>query len=213
MKKLAILVLATSIAIPAMSQSFADKLVNQYRVGYDEAVLLGVNSYRVAILGATGAVGQELLMLLAKRHFPTSAVRLLASPRSSGRTLPYRGVNVPVSAVSDSLFDHVQIAFFSAGTDTARTWAPIALGKGAVVIDNSSAFRMDENVPLVIPEINWHVVKKENRLFPVGNCTAIILMMALAPLQQFGNLKRVVVSTYQSVSGAGAACIACMPGR
>lgn len=143
-------------------------------------------------------------MLLAKRHFPTSAVRLLASPRSSGRTLPYRGVNVPVSAVSDSLFDHVQIAFFSAGTDTAKTWAPIALGKGAVVIDNSSAFRMDENVPLVIPEINWHVVKKENRLFPVGNCTAIILMMALAPLQQFGNLKRVVVSTYQSVSGAGA---------
>jgi aspartate-semialdehyde dehydrogenase len=167
-------------------------------------MIFAVNAYRVAILGATGAVGQELLTLLAKRHFPTSAVRLLASPRSSGRTMPYRGVNVPVSAVSESLFDGVQIAFFSAGSDTAKTWAPIALEKGAVVIDNSSAFRMDENVPLVIPEINWDVVDKSHRLFPVGNCTAIILMMALAPLRKFGELKRVVVSTYQSVSGAGA---------
>lgn len=163
-----------------------------------------MNSYRVAILGATGAVGQELLALLAKRHFPTSAVRLLASPRSSGRTMPYRGVNVPVSAVNESLFDGVQIAFFSAGAETAKVWAPIALEKGAVVIDNSSAFRLDEGVPLVIPEINWNVVKESDRLFPVGNCTAIILMMALAPLQVFGKLKRVVASTYQSVSGAGA---------
>jgi len=155
-------------------------------------------------LGATGAVGQELLTLLAKRHFPTSAVRLLASPRSMGRTLPFRGVNVPVSAVSDGLFDGVQIAFLSAGAEAAKTWAPIAMAKGAVVIDNSSAFRMDEDVPLVIPEINWHAVTDRHRLFPVGNCTAIILMMAVAPLQQFGKLKRLVVSTYQSVSGAGA---------
>jgi aspartate-semialdehyde dehydrogenase len=165
---------------------------------------LGVNSYRVAILGATGAVGQEMLSLLAKRHFPTSAVRLLASPRSSGRTLPFRGVNVPVSAVAENLFDDVQIAFFSAGAETAKTWAPVALDKGAIVIDNSSAFRMEQNVPLVIPEINWDSVKPTDRLFPVGNCTAIILMMAIAPLQQYGKLKRVVVSTYQSVSGAGA---------
>ncbi len=149
-------------------------------------------------------MGQELLTLLAKRHFPTSAVRLLASPRSMGRTLPFRGVNVPVSAVSEGLFDDVQIAFLSAGAEAAKTWAPIAMGKGAVVIDNSSAFRMDEDVPLVIPEINWHAVADHHRLFPVGNCTAIILMMAVAPLQQFGKLKRLVVSTYQSVSGAGA---------
>jgi len=158
----------------------------------------------VAILGATGAVGQELLSLLARRHFPTSAVRLLASPRSSGRTLPFRGVNVPVSAVSEGLFDDVQIAFLSAGAEAARTWAPVAMAKGAVVIDNSSAFRMDQDVPLVIPEINWHVVSEGHRLFPVGNCTAIILMMAVAPLRQLGELKRLVVSTYQSVSGAGA---------
>jgi aspartate-semialdehyde dehydrogenase len=113
-------------------------------------------------------------------------------------------VNVPVSAVSESLFDDVQIAFFSAGAEAAKKWAPVALEKGAVVIDNSSAYRMDDEVPLVIPEINWSSVDKSNRLFPVGNCTAIILMMAIAPLQKFGNLKRVVVSTYQSVSGAGA---------
>ena len=158
----------------------------------------------MAILGATGAVGQELLTLLARRHFPTSAVRLLASPRSSGRTLPFRGVNVPVSAVNESLFEDVQIAFFSAGSETAKIWAPIAVAKGAVVIDNSSAFRMDEGVPLVIPEINWHVVEKSHRVFPVGNCTAIILMMAIAPLRKFGKIKRIVASTYQSVSGAGA---------
>jgi aspartate-semialdehyde dehydrogenase len=163
-----------------------------------------VNSYRVAILGATGAVGQELLTLLARRHFPTSAVRLLASPRSSGRTLPFRGVNVPVAAVSEALFDGVQIAFLSAGSEAAKIWAPIAVEKGAVVIDNSSAFRLDEGVPLVLPEINWHVVQKGHRIFPVGNCTAIILMMAIAPLRQLGKIKRIVASTYQSVSGAGA---------
>jgi len=149
-------------------------------------------------------VGQELLALLAKRHFPTSAVRLLASPRSTGRTLPFRGVNVPVSAVSEGLFDDVQIAFLSAGAEAAKTWAPIAMKKGVLVIDNSSAFRMDEDVPLVIPEINWEAVAAHHRLFPVGNCTAIILMMAVAPLRQLGKLKRLVVSTYQSVSGAGA---------
>lgn len=118
--------------------------------------------------------------------------------------MPFRGVNVPVSAVSESLFDDVQIAFMSAGAEAARTWAPIALAKGAVVIDNSSAFRMEDDVPLIVPEINWSAVAEHHRLFPVGNCTAIILMMAVAPLRQFGNLKRLVVSTYQSVSGAGA---------
>lgn len=145
-----------------------------------------------------------MLSLLAKRHFPTSAVRLLASPRSSGRTLPFRGLNLPVAAVSENLFEGVQIAFCSAGAETARTWAPVALEAGAVVIDNSSAFRMDDDVPLVIPEINWGDVRSHHRLFPVGNCTAIILMMAIAPLRKFGNLRRVVTSTYQSVSGAGA---------
>ena len=167
-----------------------------------------MSHYRVAILGATGAVGQELLQLLARRHFPVSALRLLASPRSSGRTLPFKGVNTPVSAVTASAFDGVQIAFFSAGTEAAKEWSPIALEKGAVVIDNSSAYRMDSATPLIIPEINWHHARPEHRVFPVGNCTAIIMMMALAPLKRFGRLKRVVASSYQSVSGAGARAMA-----
>src|SRR5581483_4472108 len=109
-----------------------------------------MKQYRVAILGATGAVGQEFLRLFARRQFPVSAVRLLASERSSGKLLKFKSHNVPVQAVSADAFDAVDIAFFSAGSEAARQWAPIALQKGAVVIDNSSAFRMDEGVPLVV---------------------------------------------------------------
>jgi aspartate-semialdehyde dehydrogenase len=163
-----------------------------------------VSQYKVAILGATGAVGQELMSLLAKRHFPVSAMRLLASPRSSGKSFPFRGVNVPVWAVNENSFEGVQIAFFSAGADTALQWAPVAVKNGAVVVDNSSAFRMSPDSPLVIPEINWAHVHEGHKIFPVGNCTAIILMMAIAPLRRFGKFKRLVVSTYQSASGAGA---------
>lgn len=167
-----------------------------------------MNQYRVAILGATGAVGQEFVKLLARRHFPISALRLLASPRSSGRTINFRAHEIPVQAVSESAFDDVDIAFFSASAAAARDWATVALEKGAVVIDNSSAFRMDPEVPLVIPEINWHVIRSHHRLFPVGNCTGIILMMSLAPLRKFGKIRRVVASTYQSASGAGARAMA-----
>lgn len=163
-----------------------------------------MRQYRVAILGATGAVGQEFLGLLAKRHFPLSALRLLASPRSSGRSMRYRNTMIPVQAVNEHSFDDVQIAFFAAGSEASQEWAHVALSKDAIVIDNSSAFRMDSSAPLVIPEVNWHSVRPEHRLFPVGNCTAIILMMAIAPLRKFGKLKRIVASTYQSVSGAGA---------
>ncbi len=158
----------------------------------------------MAILGATGAVGQEFLRLLARRHFPISTLRPLASPRSSGRTLQFKGSDIPVLAVAESVFDDVHIAFFSAGSAAAQEWVPVALSKGAVVIDNSSAFRMDPDVPLVIPEINWHAVRSEHRLFPVGNCTGIILMMSIAPLRKFGRIRRIVASTYQSASGAGA---------
>ncbi len=163
-----------------------------------------MQQYRVAILGATGAVGQEFLGLLSRRHFPVSALRLLASPRSSGKSMQFKNLMVPVQAVSQHSFDDVQIAFFAAGSEAALEWAPVALSKNCIVIDNSSAYRMDPNVPLVIPEINWHVVRPENKLFPVGNCTAIILMMAIAPLRKFGKIKRIIASTYQSVSGAGA---------
>lgn len=163
-----------------------------------------MSSYRVAILGATGAVGQELLRQLEFRSFPVSALRLLASPRSSGRVLSFRGREIPVTAVSANSFDDVQIAFLSAGSEASESWTPVALNKGCFVIDNSSAFRMHEDVPLVIPEVNWHHVRDHHRLFPVGNCTGIILSMALAPLRRFGKFVRVVASSYQSVSGAGA---------
>ncbi|MBA3725906.1 MAG: aspartate-semialdehyde dehydrogenase, partial [Armatimonadetes bacterium] len=116
----------------------------------------------------------------------------------------FRGVNTPVWAVNETSFDGVQIAFFSAGSEASLQWAPAAVKKGAVVVDNSSAFRMSPESPLVIPEINWQHVLPEHRIFPVGNCTAIILMMAVAPLRRFGKLKRLVISTYQSASGAGA---------
>jgi aspartate-semialdehyde dehydrogenase len=163
-----------------------------------------VHQYRVAILGATGAVGQEFLGLLQRRNFPISAVRLLASPRSMGRTFRFRNAEIPVQVVSDAAFDGVHFAFFSAGSEASQRWAPVALERGAIVIDNSSAFRMDPQVPLVIPEINWHHVTPSHRLFPVGNCTGIILMMAVGPLRKFGRIKRIVASTYQSASGAGA---------
>ncbi len=162
-----------------------------------------MTQYRVAVLGATGAVGQEFLSLLEKRHFPVSTLRLLASPRSQGRTLKFKTGMVPVQAVSESAFSDVQIAFFSAGAEAAQQWAPVALKSGAIVIDNSSAFRMDPAHPLVIPEVNWHHVRAHHRLFPVGNCTGILLCMALAPLRKFGAFRRVVVATYQSASGAG----------
>ena len=159
--------------------------------------------YRVAILGATGAVGQELLKLLAERHFPVSALRLLASPRSHGRSLVYKGKMTPVAAVSEAAFDGVQIAFLTAGSEAAMKWAPVAIEKGSLVVDNSSAWRMEQDVPLVIPEVNWHHVKGHHNYFPVGNCTAIILVMAVAPLRRFGKFRRLVVSSYQAASGSG----------
>ena len=116
---------------------------------------------RVAILGATGAVGRELLHLIEQRDFPVSSIRLLASPRSTGKTMRFRGQNLPVLAVSEQLFDSVDVAFFSAGGEAARTWAGVAQGAGALVIDNSSAFRMDPKVPLIVPEINWHRARPE----------------------------------------------------
>jgi aspartate-semialdehyde dehydrogenase len=163
-----------------------------------------VTQYRVAILGATGAVGSELLRLLDEREFPVAAIRLLASPRSQGKALSFRGDHLPVMAVSESSFEGVDIAFFSAGAEAARKWSPVAQEAGATVIDNSSAFRLEPNVPLIIPEINWHKAREEIKYYPVGNCTGIILAMTLAPLRKFGRFRRIVVSTYQSASGAGA---------
>ncbi|MEB3184896.1 MAG: aspartate-semialdehyde dehydrogenase, partial [Cyanobacteriota bacterium] len=159
---------------------------------------------KVAILGATGAVGRELLELLAERSFPVGELALLASPRSAGQTLSWQGQNHRIEAVSEAAFDGVDVLLASAGGSASREWAPLAAAAGAVVIDNSSAFRMDPQVPLVVPEVNPAAVFTHRGIIANPNCTTILLTLALAPLHARRPIKRVVVSTYQSASGAGA---------
>ena len=158
---------------------------------------------RVAVLGATGVVGREMLRTLEERDFPVDDLAALASPRSDGAHLPFRGAEVTVRAVSEEAFEGVDVALFSAGATASRTWAPIAAGRGATVIDNSSAFRMEPDVPLVIPEINGETLPGERGIVANPNCTAITALMAVAPLHRAAGLERMVVSSYQSVSGAG----------
>ncbi|NUL83394.1 MAG: aspartate-semialdehyde dehydrogenase [Armatimonadetes bacterium] len=158
---------------------------------------------RAAIVGATGAVGSELLAILEQRQFPLSDLRLLASSRSAGRVVVWKGEARTVEPLDGASFEGVDVAFFSAGAERSREYAPIAVSQGALVIDNSSAFRMDREAPLVVPEINARAMNGA-RLIANPNCTAIILCMALAPLSKLATIKRVVASTYQSASGAGA---------
>ncbi|OUL25801.1 aspartate-semialdehyde dehydrogenase [Nostoc sp. 106C] len=165
-------------------------------------------SYNVAILGATGAVGTELLELLESRNFPLSNLKLLASQRSVGRTLPFKGENLPIEAVSDRAFDDVDIVLASAGGSTSKTWAAKAVEKGAVVIDNSSAFRMKEEVPLVVPEVNPQAAAHHQGIIANPNCTTILMAVAIWPLHQVKPIQRLVVATYQSASGAGAKAMA-----
>ncbi|MCB8932844.1 MAG: aspartate-semialdehyde dehydrogenase [Fimbriimonadaceae bacterium] len=162
---------------------------------------------RVAVLGATGAVGREFPKLFEKRGFATSELLLYASERSAGAVVPFRGEDVEVRAIHDRAFEGVDVAFFSAGAARSKIYAPIATAAGALVVDNSSAFRMDPSVPLVVPEINGELLTPETRLVAVPNCSAIILLMGVAPLRRLGRLRRLVVSTYQSASGAGAAAM------
>ena len=157
----------------------------------------------VAILGATGAVGQELLALLAERAFPIKELRLLASPRSAGVAVPWQGEKLQVQAVDEAALQGVDLVLASAGGSVSRQWAPIAVQQGAIVIDNSSAFRLDPEVPLVVPEVNPAAALQHKGIIANPNST-ILLSLALAPLAAQRPLKRVVVSTYQSASGAGA---------
>ncbi|MGI0486127.1 aspartate-semialdehyde dehydrogenase [Pantanalinema rosaneae CENA516] len=161
-------------------------------------------SYRVAILGATGAVGTELLALLEQRQFPLAELKLLASPRSAGKTLTFKGEALPITAVDDHAFDQVDIVLASAGGSTSRTWAAKAVAAGAVVIDNSSAFRMDANVPLVVPEVNPQAAASHQGIIANPNCTTILMSVAIYPLHQIQPIRRIVAATYQSASGAGA---------
>lgn len=159
----------------------------------------------MAVLGASGAVGREFVRLFEQRSFPVTRLKLLASARSAGTPVPWRGGSIEIEAVAPDSFSGCDFAFFSAGASRSREWAPVAREAGATVIDNSSAFRMDPDVPLVVPEVNGSVLTARDTLVSVPNCSAIILLMAVAPLRALGEIDRLIVSTYQSASGGGAA--------
>jgi aspartate-semialdehyde dehydrogenase len=163
--------------------------------------------FNLAIVGATGAVGAELLQLLEQREFPLRGLKLLASPKSVGKVLKFKGEEIPVEAVSHEVFRGVDIALFSAGAGTSRAYARTAVSAGAIVIDNSSAFRMEADVPLVVPEINPADIQLHKGIIANPNCTTIISLMALYPLHRAFGVKRVIASSYQAVSGAGARAI------
>ncbi len=165
-------------------------------------------SYHVAIVGATGAVGAELLQVLERRNFPVTTLRALASAKSVGRSVEYRGQSVPVEELTERSFVGIDIAFFSAGGEISRRFAPVAREAGAIVIDNSSVFRMDPEVPLVIPEINGEDVKTHRGLIANPNCTTAVALMALYPLHRAFGVRRIFAASYQAVSGSGARAIA-----
>ncbi len=162
----------------------------------------------VAVVGATGAVGIEMIKTLEKRNFPVGKLTLLASARSVGKTLKFRGEEIAVKELTKNSFAGIELALFSAGGSISREYAPIAAQAGCVVIDNSSAFRMDDKVPLVVPEINGADVKWHKGIIANPNCTTAITLMALYPLHQAFNCRRIFASSYQAVSGTGAKAIA-----
>jgi aspartate-semialdehyde dehydrogenase len=157
----------------------------------------------VAIVGATGAVGQELLSVLDERDYPIHSLKLLASARSAGKAMRFLGADLRVEELCEESFRGVDLAFFSAGGHTSRRFAPIAVQSGTLVIDNSSAFRMNEDVPLVVPEVNADCLRAHSGIIANPNCSTIILVLALEPLKQAVGIDSVVVSTYQAASGAG----------
>ncbi|MBI5166571.1 MAG: aspartate-semialdehyde dehydrogenase [candidate division NC10 bacterium] len=165
--------------------------------------------YAVAITGATGAVGQTMLKILEERKFPVKGLRLLASERSQGKTLKFQGEEIKVEKLTENSFQGIDIALFSAGAARSKEFAPAAARARAVVIDNSSAFRMEPDVPLVVPEVNPHAVARfQNRgIISNPNCTTIVMVVPLKPLHDYGRIRRVVASSYQAVSGAGASAI------
>ena len=164
--------------------------------------------FDVAVVGATGAVGGTMLRVLEERGFPVSELRPLASERSAGRELDYLGQPRTVRMLTEDSFEGIDIALFSAGGSRARDFAPAAVAAGAVVIDNSSAFRMDPSVPLVVPEVNPQAIARHNGIIANPNCSTIIMNVPVWPLHQAVGVRRVVVSTYQAASGAGAAAMA-----
>ena len=165
--------------------------------------------YNVAVAGATGAVGGAMLDVLERRDFPLNQLRLLASERSVGKKLAFKGQDVEVGLLSKDAFNGIDVALFSAGASRSIEFAPPAVAAGAVVVDNSSAFRMDEDIPLVVPEVNPHAIAQyTNRgIIANPNCSTIQMMVALKPIHDRAKIKRIVVSTYQAVSGTGTKAI------
>jgi len=161
------------------------------------------DKYNIAIVGATGAVGNEMIEVLEERGFPVGDLRLFASERSAGETLPYKEEEFEVDLLGEKVFQGIDIALFSAGEKISLEFAPKAVQAGAVVIDNSSAFRMDPQVPLVIPEVNPGAVKRHQGIIANPNCSTIQMVVALKPLHDAARIRRVVVTTFQSVSGKG----------
>ncbi|MCR0266112.1 aspartate-semialdehyde dehydrogenase [[Clostridium] innocuum] len=162
-----------------------------------------MKTYKVAILGATGAVGQEMLKILMERDFPVSELHLLASARSAGKKITVAGKEYTVEETTENSFDGMDIVLGAAENDIAEKYLPIAAAKGAIVVDNSSAFRLHEDVPLIVPEVNPQAVREHHGIIANPNCATIIALVALQPLHAYANAKRMVVSTYQAVSGAG----------
>ena len=161
----------------------------------------------IAIAGATGAVGADMIQTLEKRNFPVNNLRLLASSRSVGKELEYKGEKIKVEELGHNSFENIDIALFSAGASRSKEFADSAVKAGAVVVDNSSAFRMDKNVPLIVPEVNPEDAIKHNGIIANPNCSTIIMVVAVNPLHKARKLRRLVASTYQAASGAGAAAM------
>ncbi|MEN8615052.1 aspartate-semialdehyde dehydrogenase [Dehalogenimonas sp. THU2] len=168
---------------------------------------------RVAIVGATGMVGQEFIKVLTQRDFPVKSLSLLASDRSAGKKLWFREQELEVQETSPDSFNDIDLALFSAGAEISRHFSPIAARKGVLVIDNSAAFRMESGVPLVVPEVNMEDARNNKGIIANPNCSTIQMVMALAPLHKVNPIKRVVVSTYQAVSGTGTAAIEALTGQ
>ncbi len=170
-----------------------------------KAVCKMAKELRVAVCGATGAVGNQMIQCLAERDFPMSELRLIASERSRGKSLPYKGQMLPIQVLDENSFQGIDVALFSAGGGTSQQWAPVAAASGAVVVDNSAAWRMDPLVPLVVPEVNPSAIAqyKNKGIIANPNCSTIQMVVALKPLYDLAGIERVVVSTYQAVSGTG----------
>lgn len=170
-------------------------------------VLQRKSAYNIAIAGATGAVGKTFLNILEERNFPVGNLRLLASAKSAGKKIRFRDNEYTVEELTHNSFQDIDISLFSAGASRSKEFAGSAVKAGSVVIDNSSAFRMDADVPLVVPEVNPNDAFDNKGIIANPNCTTIIMLVPLKPLHDYGNIKRVVVSSYQSASGAGAAAV------